>query len=65
MDNPDSYLFFTQAAANAARGIFAQVAAHNIHVQRIDRQQPAAQAAFYPDEQLECFRRLQCTDDTH
>ena len=42
-------------AAHEASGVFAQRAAHDIHVQRVDRQQLAAQAAFYPDEQLERF----------
>lgn len=36
-----------------------QGAALKAHVQRIDRQQAAAQASFYAHQQLERFRRLQ------
>src|SRR5450759_5138731 len=57
--------FQNQTAAGTARRIFAQRAARDVHVQRVQRQQLAAQAALDADQQLERFRRLQCADDTH
>ena len=53
------------SAANPAGRILAQRAARDAHVQRVQCQQPAAQAACYADQQLERFRRLPCADDTH
>ncbi len=65
MTHSFSYCANCLLAAHATGRVFAQRAAQDIHVQRVDRKQFAAQAAIDSDQQLECFRRLQRADDAY